>query len=77
MSDGCEGCYISNQGQAELLQITRTKAKKYAVEKEKTVAIYREGYEFLFCFAEIAVGGNYNIVEFVSQYYTAPPEPVH
>jgi hypothetical protein len=71
MSDGCEGCIISSQGQNELLQSTRTKAKSYAVEKSETVAIYREGYEFLYCIASIAIEGKYNIVEFVSQYNSA------
>jgi hypothetical protein len=66
MSDGCEGCYISNKGQNELLEATRTKAKQYAVEQKKTVAIYREGYEFRYCDAEISTG--LAIIELVSQH---------
>jgi hypothetical protein len=68
MSGGCEGCFTSNRGQQEQLEAVRVKAKELAKTNEKAVAIYREGYELLYCFAEIAISNKYNTIEVVSQY---------
>jgi hypothetical protein len=68
MSYGCEGCLISNQGQHELLSKVRTNAKKYAIENEKTVAIYKEGFEFFYIDEEKARELNYPVIEIVSKH---------
>lgn len=64
--NGCEGCFISARGQQEQLEQIRTQAKKYAIENEKTVAIYKEGFQYRFIEADKA--GGLIIIEIVSQY---------
>jgi hypothetical protein len=65
---GCEGCHISKKGQDEELLTIRSKAKKYASEKNIPVAICREGYEYFIYEAGEAIRQNYLIVEVLSQY---------
>ena len=65
---GCDGCLGTPKGCQELLEITRSKAKTYAVEEKKTVAIFREGFEFLFCEYSVAVENGYPIIQLVSQH---------
>lgn len=64
----CEGCLTSNRGQQEALSLIRSEAKKYAISNEKTVAIYKEGFEYRYCEAEYAIANGYHISEMVSQY---------
>lgn len=68
MSDGCEGCSISGRGQNEALTITRARAKKFAIDNEKTVAIYKEGFEFYYCEYDVARQNGYQIIEVVSKH---------
>ena len=68
MSGGCDGCLISGKGQNESLDVLRSQAKKYAVENEKTVAIYKEGFEFRFIEAEKASELGYPVVEIISKH---------
>lgn len=64
----CEGCLVSNRGQQEQLNTVIAKAKEYAKEISSPVAIYKEGYEYFYTKADIAIDGHYNIVCVVSQY---------
>lgn len=66
--NGCEGCFTSPRGQQEAFETIKAKAKTYALEQKKAVAIYREGYEFRYCDAELAITERYNIAEVVSGY---------
>ena len=65
---GCEQCLISRQAQQEQYTITLQKAKRYAKENNKQVAIYKEAYEYHFIDAEIAIREQYPITEIISQY---------
>jgi hypothetical protein len=65
---GCEGCFQSAKGMQEQLSITRSKAKQYAKEEQKTVAIYREGFDFRYCDEEVARREGYDIVEILSKH---------
>lgn len=38
---GCEGCFQTAKAMKERLQSTEKKAKQYAVDNQKTVAIYQ------------------------------------
>lgn len=68
MDSGCEGCAISPRGQHEALSNIRTIAKKYAIENEKTVAIYKEGFEYRYCDAEVAINSAYAVIEMLSKH---------
>jgi hypothetical protein len=45
----CEGCFTTQKELNRSLQIAKEKAKKYAIENEKTVVIYQtlEGFDFM------------------------------
>lgn len=66
MSESCPACFTTVKGQQQELAQVRVKAKQYAVENEKMVAIYREGYEFRFMVAEKAIETGLHIIEYVS-----------
>lgn len=65
---GCEGCHISQKGQDEELLTMRSKAKKYASEKNISVAICKEGYDYFIYEAGAAIEQGFVIVEILSQY---------
>lgn len=64
--NGCEGCFISARGQQEQLEQVRNAAKQYAIANEKTMAIYKEGFEYRFIEIDKAYG--LIVIEIVSQY---------
>lgn len=66
--EGCEQCIMSAQAQHQQYSTTIEKAKQYARENHKQVAIYKEGYAFAFIDAEIAIAGNYPIQEFITEH---------
>ena len=66
MSDGCEGCSISQKGMQQQYSQIRKQAKDYAIEKNIPVAIYKERYQYFFIGAEIAIREGYPITEVVS-----------
>lgn len=68
MSSGCEGCFQSAKGMQEQFEIVKAKAKEYGQQENKTVAIYREGFEFRYIVAEVAIANGYLIVEILSQH---------
>lgn len=74
---GCDGCLTSKKGQDEQLITTRAKALQYVEEKKQAVAIYREGYEFRYCLADVAIEQGYLVTEILSQHQSASAEPVH
>ena len=63
---GCEGCLISAKGQAQTLDAVRAEAKKYAIENETTVAIYKEGNDYRYTSAETAVRAGIPVLEYLS-----------
>ena len=60
---GCDNCDTSPSGQAIALTNIRAAAKKYAIENEKTMAVYKEGYEYRYCEYSVAVANGYAILE--------------
>ncbi len=65
----CEGCFTSAKGQSIQLDVIRSQAKSYAIETEKTMAIYKEGYEYFYSEASAATTAGKNIMEFISESY--------
>ncbi len=65
----CEGCHISVKGQAINLEDIRTQAKNYAKDNNTTVAIYKEGTEYQFTRADIAISTGLPVVEYISQHH--------
>jgi coenzyme F420-reducing hydrogenase gamma subunit len=65
---GCESCHIGVMGQQMALNDIVLQAKKYAVENEKTMAIYKEGYDYRFIEYSIAAENGYQIVQVVSKH---------
>lgn len=63
---GCEGCLVSNRGQQEQYQTTKQEAIKYAKQQNQTVALYKEGYDYRYCIAEVAGSAGYQILEYLS-----------
>lgn len=64
--EGCASCFTSPAGQNHALQNIRAEAKKYATTHEKAVAIYKEGFDFKFCEAEVAIAGGIPYFEILS-----------
>jgi hypothetical protein len=65
---GCDGCLVSNKGQQQNLQQVLDDGKKYAIENEKTVAIYKEGLDYKYCDAATAYANNYPIIKILSKH---------
>jgi len=65
----CESCYSSPKGQDEQLRAVRVKAKQYALETNETVAIYKEGTDYLYIKASEAIQQQFIVLEFVSKYH--------
>lgn len=66
---GCEGCHISGGGQNYALQTKIDEAKAYAKANSKTVAIYKEGFDYFFKDADTAVSEGLPIIRFISPDY--------
>lgn len=64
----CEGCITTNKGQQEALSIVLKQAKDYAKQKNISVAIYKEAFEYKIIEAGAAIAGGYHVIQFVSQY---------
>lgn len=64
----CEGCQLSVKGQSRSLDTIKAEAKKYAIEHQKTVAIYKEANEYLFIEAGEATRLNLPIMEYISKH---------
>jgi hypothetical protein len=65
---GCEGCFISQKAMNESLQKVRIEAKKFAIDSQVTVAIYKEAFTFSYMEVNKAMELHYNIIEVVSMY---------
>lgn len=52
----------------EQLEIIKSEARKYADKEKKAVAIYREGYEYRYCVASVALANGWLIVEILSKH---------
>lgn len=66
---GCDGCLTSAKGQNMRLEAIKTEAKRYAMDKKITVAIYKEGARYEFTTAERAAQSGIPILELISQYH--------
>lgn len=64
----CDGCFTSKKGQDEALIEIRSKAKKYADEKNISVAICKEGFDYFICEAGKAIQNGFLIAEILSAY---------
>lgn len=65
----CEGCHISGAGQNQALQNVIQQAKTYAKQNDKTVAVYKEGFEYFFKEAGAAIAEGIPVVQFISPNY--------
>jgi|GEM_PF-2491497 len=64
----CEGCKISGKGQNAALESAYVAAKKYAQEKETSIAVYKEGFEYHIEEARSAIARGVPIIHIFSQY---------
>lgn len=64
---GCEGCFQSAKGLQMAYEKIKAEAIKYSKENGKTVAIYKEGFEWFYCTAELAIANNCPRPEFISE----------
>lgn len=63
---GCEGCLTSAKGQNQQLETIKDEARRYAIESEKTMAVYKEGTEYFFAEAGEAISRGLPVMEFIS-----------
>jgi hypothetical protein len=61
----CDNCFTSARGMDEALSNIKVKARAYAEEIQKPVAIYKEGYELYYTEAGRAIDSGYQIVQIV------------
>lgn len=62
----CDGCNTTVAADRQKFEQTRKKAKQYAIEVQKDMAIYKEGYEYDYIQADIAISDGYLVVDIVS-----------
>lgn len=62
----CEACFQSVKGMQQAYQSVKTQATQWATENQKAVAIYKEGFEYYFLDAEIAINEGKLIIEIVT-----------
>lgn len=62
----CDGCNITVAADRQRFEQTRKEAKQYAIQVSKDMAIYKEGYEYRYIQADIAISDGYLIVDTVS-----------
>jgi hypothetical protein len=68
MSEGCPSCFTSQKAMNESFQKVRIEAKKFAIDNQVSVAIYKEAFTFSYMEVNKAMELHYNILEFVSMY---------
>ena len=65
---GCEQCIMSAKAQQQEFENVKFKARQYAKENKISVAIFKEGYTFQFIESQIAIAGQYPVIEFISEH---------
>lgn len=76
-NEGCPGCFESARGQAIELETAIKEAKAYAKEKEKSMAIYKEGSLYLFIDAFYAYEQGYPVIKVVSGHSDTSPVQIY
>lgn len=63
---GCDGCLTSAKGQNQQLETVKNEARKYAIQTEQTMAVYKEGTDYFYTEAGEAIARGLPVMEFVS-----------
>jgi hypothetical protein len=63
---GCGGNCLPVKAKSVQLEEVKQEAKQYAIQHQKTVAIYKEGNDYFFAEAEFAHQSGYAIVQYIS-----------